>query len=55
MYNYQRETVVSYVDSNLSEVGEDQGMKKISVTIYYINAISKTEKSYSIVTLINER
>jgi len=55
LYNYQRETVVSYVDSNLSEVGEDQGMKKISVTIYYINAVSKMEKSYSIVTLINER
>lgn len=55
LYNYQRQTVVSYVDGNLSEIGQDQGMKKISVTIYYINAISKTEKSYNITTLISER
>jgi len=55
LYNYQRQTVVSYVDGNLSEVGEDQGMKKIFVTIYFINAISKTEKSYSVATLISEK
>ena len=55
LYNYQRETVVSYVDGNLSEVGEGEGMKKISVTIYFINAISKTEKSYNMATLKSER
>jgi len=55
LYNYQRQTTVSYVDGDLSEVGEDQGMKKISVTIYFINAISKTEKSFNAATLVSEK
>ncbi|MDD5032471.1 MAG: prepilin-type N-terminal cleavage/methylation domain-containing protein [Patescibacteria group bacterium] len=55
LYNYQRETVVNYVDGNLSEVVSDQGIKKISVTVYYINAVSKTEKSYNITTLVSEK
>ncbi|MDD5291142.1 MAG: prepilin-type N-terminal cleavage/methylation domain-containing protein [Patescibacteria group bacterium] len=55
LYNYQREAVVSYTDGNLNEVGEDQGMKKISVNVYFINAISKTEKSYNISTIISEK
>ncbi|MDD5072038.1 MAG: prepilin-type N-terminal cleavage/methylation domain-containing protein [Patescibacteria group bacterium] len=55
LYNYQRETIVSYVDGSLSEVEQDLGMKKISVAIYYINAIFKTEKSYNIATLISKK
>lgn len=55
LYNYQRETVVNFIDGNLNEVDENQGMKKISVTVYYINAIFKTEKSYNIATLKSER
>jgi len=55
LYNYERETIVNYVDGSLNEVGEDQGIKKMSVTIYFINAISKTEKSYNIATIISEK
>jgi len=55
LYSYQRKTEVSYVDGNLNQVYIDNGIKKISVTVYYINAISKTEKSYNTATLISER
>lgn len=53
LYNFQRQTTVSYVDGQLVETGTDQGMKKISITIYYINAFSKKEDTYSIATLIS--
>ncbi|MFH1427599.1 MAG: type II secretion system protein [Patescibacteria group bacterium] len=55
LYNYQRKTDVSYVDGNLVDSINDTGMKKISTTIYYVDAISKTEQSYIISTLISER
>ena len=55
LYNYQREATVNYIDGNLSQVEIDEGMKKISVTVYYVNAISKTEKNYNITTIISER
>lgn len=55
LYNYQRETEVDYVDGDLNQSETDEGMKKISVTIYYINSISKTEKSYNITTLKSDR
>lgn len=55
LYGYQRKTEVSYVNGDLNVVGADEGMKKISVTIYYTNSISKTEKSYNISTLKSDR
>jgi len=55
LYSYQRQTEVNYVDSDLVNSVDDTGMKKISVTIYYTNSISKTEKDYKIVTLITKR
>lgn len=53
-YNFQAETVVTYVDSNLNNSGTDQGLKKISVTLYFTNSISKNESSYNITTLISQ-
>jgi len=55
LYFYERETTTAYVDGDLNEVGSDQGMKKISSTVYYINAIYKNENSYNITTLISQR
>ena len=55
LYFYQRETTVNYVDANLANSAIDTGLKKISVTIYYTNSISKTETSYNITTLISRR
>jgi len=54
LYFYQRQTEVSYVDGDLVESVEDVGMKKISVTVYYTSALSKTEKSYNISTLLSQ-
>lgn len=55
LYNYQRETTASYVDGNLTPSVTDQGIKKISTSIYYTNAISKTEKIYNVTTLISQK
>ncbi|MDD4271355.1 MAG: hypothetical protein PHF50_00965 [Patescibacteria group bacterium] len=54
LYYFQRQTAVSYVDGNLADSESDTGLKKITVTIYYTNALSKTEKNYSTVTLISQ-
>jgi len=55
LYNFQRQTNVSYVDENLNNSVSDLGIKKIIITVFYPNAISKEEKSYNITTLISER
>jgi len=55
LYHFQRETIINYVDGNLDNSIVDLGIKKISVTVFYTNAISKTEKNYNITTLISER
>jgi prepilin-type N-terminal cleavage/methylation domain-containing protein len=52
---YEREANVFYVDSNLNFSVDDYGLKKISVTVYYINSISKQADSYNITTLISKR
>jgi prepilin-type N-terminal cleavage/methylation domain-containing protein len=55
LYNFQRETEVRYVNGNLQVESADQGMKRISTTIFYFDAVSKTEKNYNITTLISQR
>lgn len=54
LYYFQRQTDVGYVDGNLQANVSDTGLKKITVTVYYTNALSKTEKSYSTATLISQ-
>lgn len=54
LYYFQRQTTVNYVDANLQNSASDVGLKKISVIVYYANALSKTEKTYSTVTLISQ-
>ncbi len=54
LYYFQRQTVVNYVDGNLQNSGSDTGLKKISVTIYYTNVLSRIEKVYTTVTLISQ-
>jgi len=53
LYYFQRQTTVTNVNSNLQTVTNDSGLKKIYVTVYYTNSLSKTEKSYETSTLIN--
>ena len=54
-YNYMRQTSVSYVDSDLINSLSDTGLKKITVTVYYPDALAKKEKSYNITTLISKK
>ncbi len=55
LYFFQRQTTVSYLDGDWQASVSDTGMKKISVTVYYTNSISKTENSYSISALSSQR
>ena len=51
--NYQRETTVNYVDTNLDDNGSDQGMKKIMVIVYWSSQISG-DSQIQINTLISQ-
>lgn len=55
LYYFQRQTTVSYLDGNWQSSVNDTGMKKISVTVYYTNSVSKKENSYSISALSSKR
>lgn len=52
LYYFQRQTAVNYVNGNLEASAIDLGLKKITVTIYYTEAISKTEKIYTTIFLL---
>ncbi len=54
LYNFQRQTTVDFVDGNLQISGSDTGMKKISVTVYYTNSFTRSEKGYLTTTLISQ-
>ncbi len=55
LYYFQRQTIVSYLDGNWQTSANDTGMKKISVTAYYSNSISRQENSYAISALASQR
>lgn len=56
LYFFQRQTEVYYVDSNIENPSEnpadDIGIKKITVSVYYTNSLSKTEKTYTLNSII---
>lgn len=54
LYYFQRQTTVNYVNGDLQDSALDTGLKKISVIVYYTNALSKIEKNYPTVTLISQ-
>ena len=54
LYYYQRQTQVSYVDSDLNDSATDMGLKKISVDIFYNSAFLKSESDYNITTLLSK-
>lgn len=54
LYYFQRQTEISYVDGNLQASASDIGLKKILVTVYYTNGLTKAEKNYGTVTLISQ-
>lgn len=53
LYNFQRQTVVTLVDSNLNASAGDVGLKEITVTVYWSSPVSTAEKSTSMSTIIS--
>lgn len=51
LYNYQRQTVIGLVDSNFNASPTDVGLKKITVTVYWLSPIGLKEKSIIINSL----
>lgn len=54
LYFFQRQTEAQNVDGNLNLSQTNTGLKKITVTVYYNDSLSKTEKSYTTTTLISQ-
>ncbi len=54
-YQFQRETVVTYVDENLENSISDLGLKKIEVNVYWQAPLGAGEKSYTLKTLISDK
>lgn len=52
LYHYQRQLVVETVDPNLNPSVNDNGLKKITVTVFWQSPIGSTEKSIQLTTLI---
>ncbi|KKQ61326.1 MAG: hypothetical protein US81_C0007G0006 [Parcubacteria group bacterium GW2011_GWE2_38_18] len=52
---FQRQSEVSYVDGNMTEIASDLGLKKISTTIYYTSPQSPAEKIYNLTTLVSKK
>ncbi|MDP2586503.1 MAG: type II secretion system protein [Candidatus Komeilibacteria bacterium] len=51
---FSRTTVVSYVDGNLDPSAADLGLKKISVTVSWLNNLSQATSSLNLFSLIND-
>lgn len=55
LYDYQRETVVEYIDSNFATSGTDVGLKKITVNVYWTSPVGLREKSISLKIVVSDR
>lgn len=54
-YYYQRQTVVEYVDNNLSHSASDTGIKKITSSVFWRSPLSLTEKNVDLILLVSQR
>jgi hypothetical protein len=54
-YDFQRQTVTTYVDGNLADSAAATGLKKISVTVYWIAPSLGIEKNSTFSVLISQR
>ncbi len=52
---FSRETKITYVDSNLEEIGSDAGLKKIEITVRWSSIFKLKESNISIINLVAER
>ena len=52
---YERESTISYLDGNLQNTNSNQGLKKITVTVYWPSAIVDVgTKNFSLTTIISQ-
>ncbi len=54
-YQYQRQTEVVYVDEDINPTGDNSGLKKITVTVFWTSPLVFTEKNLEISTLISQQ
>lgn len=54
-YNYQRQTISTYVDSSLNNSATATGLKKITVTVYWTTPNLGLEKNLPISVIISQR
>jgi len=50
--HYQRQVIVETVDGDLNTSSTDLGLKKVTVTVYWLSSIGTTERSTQIQSLI---
>ena len=55
LYDFQRETVVEYVDINLNHSVSDTKIKKITATVYWFNSLLLVEENKSASIIITEK
>ncbi|MDD2807071.1 MAG: prepilin-type N-terminal cleavage/methylation domain-containing protein [Patescibacteria group bacterium] len=53
LYNFQRQTVVTTIDSNLNTSVSDVGLKQVTVTVFWTSPVSTAEKSTSMSTIVS--
>jgi len=54
-YNQSRETIISLVDINQNATTTDVGLKKITINVYHVDAIGRSEKKFTLTSLISRR
>lgn len=52
---FSRETKITYVDSNIEEIGLDMGLKKIEIIVHWSSIFKLKENNISIFNLTAER
>ncbi|MFA6215702.1 MAG: hypothetical protein WC768_03980 [Patescibacteria group bacterium] len=52
LYSYQRQTIVELVDANFNQSGTDIGLKKITVTVFWVSPVGFAEKSIQLNSIV---
>jgi len=55
LYNFQREVLIDYVDSNLTVSAAETNLKKMTVNIYWYSPALKLEKTTQLSSLISKK
>ncbi|MFA6594440.1 MAG: hypothetical protein WCT16_04275 [Candidatus Buchananbacteria bacterium] len=54
-YKFERQTIVDYVDGDLNDSATDTGLKKISITVYWLSPYLHKERTFPLIFLISEK